>query len=85
MSQQFRAELSEESLVLSPAATSEGESHLFQPITERLGSHLTPVSLRPQVNLIPGLMDAFSDAGAGLCHMSTWSHLKGESAASGVN
>ncbi|XP_034434182.1 cadherin-like and PC-esterase domain-containing protein 1 [Hippoglossus hippoglossus] len=30
-----------------------------------------------RVNLIPALMDAFSDAGAGLCHMFTWSHLKG--------
>ncbi|XP_069376137.1 cadherin-like and PC-esterase domain-containing protein 1 isoform X2 [Paralichthys olivaceus] len=30
-----------------------------------------------RVNLIPGLMDAFSDAGAGLCHMFTWSHLTG--------
>lgn len=40
---------------------------------------ISPVSLCPQVNLLPGLMEAFSDAGGGLCHFYTRSHLTGES------
>lgn len=32
-----------------------------------------------QVNLLPGLMAAFSDAGGGLCHMFSGSQLSGES------
>lgn len=32
-----------------------------------------------QVNLLPGLMEAFSDAGGGLCHLFTGSQLSGES------
>lgn len=85
VSQYFREELFEKNLLLSPAASSDGETHLDTASSQSQAkchlsiSELTCLSLCPQVNLIPGLMEAFSDAGGDLCHFYSHSHLTGES------
>lgn len=85
MSQYFREELFEENLLLSPAASSDGETYLDTASSQSQAKcqlslfELTCLPLCPQVNLIPALMEAFSDAGGGLCHFFSYSHMTGES------
>lgn len=80
VSQQCRAQLSQKNVLPSPAETSEGETDLFsqsQTGVPSVSSHLL-LRLCPQVNLIPELMDAFSDVGGGLCLLFARLDLTGE-------
>lgn len=86
MPQHVRAELSEEDLLLSPAASSDGEpllSCLCQLTACLMTYQLNCVCA--QVNLLPGLIEAFSNVGGGLCHFYTHFQLTGKSAAGKSN
>lgn len=77
--QQRRAELPAEGHLPKPAAPSEGK-----PITAHSEGHMpcgpTPIHLcvGPQVNLLPELMQAFSDTGGGACLFLNRPHLTGK-------